>query len=271
MILLLLACAAPAAPSEPLSPGVSEHLAGLDVPEGFHVAVHRPFLVLGDMPQAEVADLTQRLVAWSDRLLRQDLFKAAPEPWVDVWLYRDAESYERHVTAIFDEPPDTPYGFANERGLFMNIATGGGTLVHELVHPYVDADLPGAPPWLNEGLGSLYEACAQRDGHIVGLLNWRLEGLQEGIEADALLSFKELTELDRAGFYGEGSGLHYAQSRYLLYYLQEQGKLFSFYAAARAGFEADPTGYTALVEALGEADMAAFQARWEGWVMGLGK
>ena len=56
----------------------------------------------------------------------------------------------------------------------MNIATGGGTLVHELVHPYVEADFPGAPPWLNEGLGSLFEQSDERDGYIVGLTNWRL-------------------------------------------------------------------------------------------------
>ena len=44
-------------------------------------------------------------------------------------------------------------------GQIMNIATGGGTLVHEIVHPYVEANFPGCPAWFNEGLGSLYEAC----------------------------------------------------------------------------------------------------------------
>ncbi|MCB9743529.1 MAG: hypothetical protein H6741_05840 [Alphaproteobacteria bacterium] len=277
MLLLLLACTAPAPELSPMRAalggtppsGLQEHLAATDIPEGFHVAAHAPFLVLGDMPQAEVERLTTRLVAWSDAKLRQDLFRQGPAPWVDVWLFSDAASYEAYVSARFAEPPDTPYGFANAEGLFMNIATGGGTLVHELVHPFVDADMPGAPPWINEGLGSLYEASAEREGHIVGLLNWRLPGLQDAIREERLGSFRALTALDAAGFYGEGSGDHYAQARYLILYLQEQGALFDFYAAARAHHAEDPSGYAALTAALGEADMAAFQARWEAWVMGL--
>ena len=35
----------------------------------------------------------------------------------------------------------------------MNISTGGGTLVHEIVHPFIEANFPACPPWLNEGLG----------------------------------------------------------------------------------------------------------------------
>ena len=92
----------------------------------------------------------------------------------------------RGVKSLTGNEPGTPYGFysAKHNGLFMNIATGGGTLVHEIVHPYVEADFPNAPPWLNEGLGSLFEQSADRDGHIVGLTNWRLAGLQRAIRAN---------------------------------------------------------------------------------------
>ena len=50
----------------------------------------------------------------------------------------------------------------------MNIGTGGGTLVHEIVHPFVAANFPHCPPWFNEGLGSLYEQCGEEDGRIHG-------------------------------------------------------------------------------------------------------
>ena len=30
-------------------------------------------------------------------------------------------------------------------------------LVHEMVHPFMDADFPACPAWFNEGLASLYE------------------------------------------------------------------------------------------------------------------
>jgi hypothetical protein len=144
-----------------------------------------------------------------------------------------------------------PYGFYSSAsgGLFMNISTGGGTLVHEIVHPYVEADFPSAPPWLNEGLGSLFE--------------------QSAIARDALPSFRELTAKGSAAFYDDERGTNHAQSRYLLYYLQELGLLRDFYRAFRAARAKDPTGYATLVQILGERDMAAFQRRWEQYVAAL--
>ena len=49
----------------------------------------------------------------------------------------------------------------------MNISTGGGTLVHEIVHPFIQSNFPNCPSWFNEGLGSLYEQCRERNGKIV--------------------------------------------------------------------------------------------------------
>jgi hypothetical protein len=41
-----------------------------------------------------------------------------------------------------------------------------GTLTHEIVHPMLEADFPGAPEWLEEGIASPFEApvlAARRD------------------------------------------------------------------------------------------------------------
>ena len=70
-------------------------------------------------------------------------------------------------------------------------------------------------------------------------------------------------------FYDDPQGTNYAQARYILYYLQEKGALVRFYRDARAHRLQDPTGYKALVSALGESDMKAFQSRWEQYVLGL--
>jgi hypothetical protein len=150
--------------------------------------------------------------------------------------------------------------------MFMNIATGGGTLVHEIVHPYVEADFPNAPSWLNEGLGSLFEQSSERDGHIVGLTNWRLGGLQRSIRKGGVQTFASLTGLNSKDFYGDETGTNYAQSRYLLYYLQEQNKLREFYRAFRTARAQDPNGYKTLTAILGEADMTGFKRRWERYV-----
>jgi hypothetical protein len=231
------------------------------------VRIEDPFVVIGDGTAAELAR-DAGTVRWAADKLEQDFFVKRPRKILDVFLFSDASSYEDGVRALTGESPTTPYGFysSSEGGLFMNIATGGGTLVHELVHPYVEADFAGAPPWLNEGLGSLFEQSAEVDGHIVGRTNWRLSGLQKAITAGRLQSFEKLLSLDAAAFYGDDSGVNYAQARYLLYYLQDKGVLREFYKAFRAARATDRTGFATLVTTLGETDMIAFQARWEAHV-----
>lgn len=234
------------------------------------IVVEEPFVVAGDGSALELKR-GMETVRWAAGLLERDFFTARPAAILDIFLFTNAASYEAGVRTLTGAAPTTPYGFYSRRhgGLFMNIATGGGTLVHEIVHPYVEADFPDAPPWLDEGLGSLFEQCEERAGHIAGRLNWRLAGLQRAIARDELPSFRELAELDAARFYDDDAGTNYAQARYLLYYLQERGVLRAFYRAARADRGNDPTGYAALVRALGERDMVAFQRRWERFVADL--
>lgn len=243
------------------------------LPAGFQVAVVPPFVVVGDSTPEVFRLSTEGSVAWAVKHLKALYFPKDPDEIVDIWLFKDAGSYSRHLAELFDETdPGTPYGFYSlkHRALFMNISTGGGTLVHEIVHPYVHANFPAAPPWLNEGLGSLYEQCDEADGKIVGLVNWRLAGLQLGIRQGSLPSLRTLTAADDGEFYGgRHSDTTYAQARYLLYYLQERGLLQTFYRRFHAAREVDPTGYRTLQLVLAEPDMAAFQARWERWVLSL--
>ena len=110
----------------------------------------------------------------------------------------------------------------------MNIATGGGTLVHEIVHPFVAANFPACPSWFNEGLGSLYEQCSERDGRIEGLSNWRLAGLQSAIRAGRLPTFEALTATTDREFYDADPGTNYSQARYLCYWLEQHQLLRPF-------------------------------------------
>ena len=151
----------------------------------------------------------------------------------------------------------------------MNIATGGGTLVHEMVHAFMESNFPQCPAWFNEGLASLYEQSGQRNGHIVGYTNWRLAGLQKAIRAKKVPSFKDLTFTSTRQFYHQDSGTNYAQARYLFYYLQEKGKLRAFYKAFHKNHKTDPTGYKTLVEILDVKDMDAFKKQWESYCMKL--
>lgn len=237
----------------------------------FTFVAQPPFVVIGDEAAAVVKQRAEGTVKWTVDLLKKDFFTKDPTEILDIWLFKNTASYRRYAREIFGDEPDTPYGYysSSHRALIMNIETGGGTLVHEIVHPFIEANFPACPPWFNEGLASLYEQSGEVDGHLYGYPNWRLPGLQQAIKSNAVPSFKSLMEMQSEAFYHQDKGSNYAQSRYLCYYLQEKGLLVKFYREFTANQTTDPTGYLSLQKVLGESDLLAFKKKWEQFVLGL--
>lgn len=237
----------------------------------FSIVIERPFVVVGDEPEPVVKERAEGTIKWAVAKLKQDFFANDPKEILDIWLFKDEASYKQNARLLFNDNPSTPYGYysRSHKALIMNISTGGGTLVHEIVHPFIEANFPACPPWLNEGLGSLYEQCGEEDGHIHGYVNWRLPGLQRAIKAGGIGTFKSLMAMDATTFYGDERGVNYAQSRYLCYYLQEQGLLFKYYKQFHAAQKTDPTGYETLKSVLRESNMVQFQRKWEKYVLKL--
>lgn len=227
---------------------LAEHLTQLEkrVPKGFTVVAQPPFVVIGDEPPEVVRRRATHTVKWAVDKLRQDYFQRDPQEIIDIWLFRDKASYTNHARLLFSDTPTTPFGYysADHHSLIMNISTGGGTLVHEIMHPFMRANFPECPAWFNEGLASLYEASAEKNGHIQGLINWRLKGLEKAIKDGKTISFQQLTAMSDSEFYGGANNpnynQHYAQARYLCYYLQEKGLLKKFYHEFAANVKNDP-------------------------------
>lgn len=239
--------------------------------DGFSIVIQKPFVVVGDEPLETVRRRADDTVKWAVDLLKQDYFTKDPNSIIDIWLFQDAPSYEEHTEKLIHRKPTTRYGFysPSDKALFMNIATGGGTLVHEIVHPFMASNFPGCPSWFNEGLASLYEQAGERDGHIIGQTNWRLRGLQTAIRKDSVPSFETLCSTTTREFYDRDKGTNYSQARYLCYYLQEHGLLIKYYHAFRKNSATDPTGYKTLKSVLGGKDMSEFKERWEAEVLKL--
>jgi hypothetical protein len=240
----------------------------------FHVAVQKPFVVVGDEAPDTVRTRAVRTVQWAGDHLTSEYFPKPPDGIYDVWLFKDKESYARGAKALFGEEPHTPFGYCSSqnRALVMNIATGGGTLVHEMVHAFMRSNFPECPAWFNEGLASLYEQCGEKDGRIWGYPNWRLPGLVKLIRSGKLPAFKELCSTTTAEFYAGAGGDGYAQARYLCLYLQEKGLLRTYYTEFAKSARDDPTGYQTLLKVLGlktEEDIARFRRQWEEFVLAL--
>ncbi len=249
------------------------HVAALRerIPNDFVIVVEPPFVVVGNGGAKAVRRSAEHTVRWAVERLGRDFFDRAPKVLLTIWLLSDRASYELWARRLTGEAPDTPYGFYTRRhkALVMNIATGGGTLVHEIVHPFVEANLPGCPAWLNEGLGSLFEQSSERDGHIVGLTNWRLEGLQDALRKKSVPTLRALVATDDDTFYGRDSGRNYAQARYLLYWLQERGLLQRFWRGYGRTRGEDPSGWSALVATVGKSALPELDRAFRAFVLAL--
>ncbi len=233
----------------------------------FHVLIEKPFVVISDQALVDVQRSATETVRWAIERLKLDYFSKDPSHIIDIWLFKDKASYEHHNQLLFGSQPHTPFGYYSpaNRALVMNISTGGGTLVHEIVHPFMASNFPECPAWFNEGLASLYEQSRDEDGHIMGSTNWRLRGLQLAIEDNRLPQFETLCATTNREFY-DGESTNYAQARYLCYFLQEQQILVPFYHEFVKNVATDPSGYQTLQQILGREDMDRFQVRWQEYV-----
>ena len=111
LILLAALAAEPAAgevPTKKIEPHSKEayakHIAGLKkkVPaRGFTVIIQKPFVVIGDESPAVVKTRAERTVKWAVERLKKSYFKKDPDEILDVWLFKDKASYEKHA-AYYD-------------------------------------------------------------------------------------------------------------------------------------------------------------------------
>ncbi len=264
------------------------------LPAGFTLVWEPPFLVIGDESPEQVRGRAKDIVRWFRDLLLKDFFAEAPSELQEVWVLKDAASYERISKTLFHTTPTTPYGFYLEsrRALIMNIRPGYGTLTHEMVHPFMHHAWPDTPAWFNEGVASLFEFPYEDDGHLKGRVNWRLPALQQALRLDvdrreaakrdrrhpdlqvstgALVpTFYELTHESETEFYEDPHGVNYAAARYLCHWLQQKGLLTTFVKRAIELQKTDPTGHQALEEVLGRKP-DELRAEWERYVLGLRK
>ena len=232
---------------------------------GFIIERTGVFVVAGDMSRRSFNRFKNFTVRDCARALAKDFFDKPPGCPVRVYLFNGKASYEKWVPKLAGFKPHTPYGFylSSRKALMMNIATGGGTLVHEMTHALTDVDFPNCPTWFFEGLGSLFEQCGiSPGGHIKGRVNWRLPVLRKG----GFIPLEDLIKLSDNEFRGAKESLNYANARYLCFYLQQRGLLPKFYETFRAAHKArtDKTGWDSFKKVIGEPP-AAFEKKWRAW------
>ena len=157
------------------------------------------------------------------------------------------------------------YSFADRRLVSID---RGRTLVHEFTHALHHADMAAArqvhPLWVCEGLATLFEAAAITPQGLVPHIDTRLITLQKAIREKKTFALSELLSMGRKPFMKDAA-VAYAQSRYVMVYLYEQGRLDDFYGRYKKTFASDPHGIAALEWALG-AKLPSIERKWRKWV-----
>ena len=73
-------------------------------------------MVIGDEPAEMVRRRSDNTVKWAVEKLKKAYFTSDPKQILDIWLFKDKESYEKNVKALFGKTPDTPYGYFSDAG-----------------------------------------------------------------------------------------------------------------------------------------------------------
>jgi hypothetical protein len=202
------------------------------------------FLIISNLTEKETKSICDNSIKSAVQCFYNDYFEKKPTELVTVLLFKNDGTYRHWAEVLFGDTDLSPYGYykTSKQIMLMNIATGSGTLIHEITHALVRYDFPDIPSWFNEGLGSLYERSSLKDKEIIGYVNWRLPALQKAISNDYYKSLETLMKADDDEFYGENSGLNYSQARYFCLYLQEKNLLKKYYKTFRDRYDEDNTG-----------------------------
>jgi hypothetical protein len=239
------------------------------LPPSFHLVVCPPFVLAGDLSEEELREMHSETVLPVTAALWRTFFDHKPDEPVTIIALHDEAGYRSTALSLDGYEPLVYAGYTQRgvRRIVCNLATGRGTLTHELAHVLASFDFPDMPEWFDEGLAALHEdAAISADGLTLwGTGNWRSRLLETALRQGELPDLESV--ITSTDFRGEGEGLHYAIVRTLCQYLQDRGLLSHFYRKFRGSVQDDPDGIATLCAILGVNDLSEVDRDFRDWVM----
>lgn len=237
------------------------------LPANWAIVVSEPYVLAGDCRQDQLQKYFRETITPTAQALSIQFFDTQPDWPITIILCSSDESYRECHHALNERDRSEYAGIYSrtEHRVIVNIATGEGTLAHELTHALAHADFPNLPEWLDEGIASLYEECEfSPDGlRLIGTENWRGAALRAALQRGELRS---IADLATEQFAAENAPIDYAQARYFCLYLQKRSLLEPFYRKCRSQSKSDRTGLRALIGCLHADAIQSIDSQFQSWL-----
>ena len=234
---------------------INEH--SLQIPEGMSITKFRQFVIFSDMNDELTYKLIDNEVRFTIEAMSKNYVNTLPDVVTPIYLFEQYDNYKKFVMDNYDIDEDdiSPYGFykISKNVIVIRYVTWKGSILHEITHRFIRSDFPGAPSWFDEGFASLNEKATFKNGNLIGEFSYRIIPLRRAINENTYTGLKHLMETNDEVLYGKRTSYYYAQSRYLLMYLQEKGLLEKYYKTFRDSYNEDNTGISQLEDVTGKS------------------
>ncbi|MEO8512412.1 MAG: hypothetical protein ABI543_02510 [Ignavibacteria bacterium] len=227
------------------------------ISSGMSITVFKYFVIFSDLDD----ELTYKLIDTDIRntveAMTNNYVNKLPDIVTPIYLFSEYDDYKEFVLKNYDIPENdiSPYGFfkISKNVIVIRYVSWKGSILHEITHRFIKADFPNAPSWFDEGFASLNEKSVYKNGNLIGDFSLRIIPLRRAINEDTYTGLQYLMETNDNELYGKRAPYYYAQARYLLMYLQENGMLDKYYRNFRDTHENDNTGISQIKEITGKS------------------
>ena len=233
----------------------------------------------------------EQIVKTSERLERTYKFYSThynlrpPDKLLAVYLLPDRYTLRKTALLVHGiKIPDSNIGYSNLSDLSLvgiSDVTHIGTMCHELFHLMIRTDVGDVPPWMDEGIASIYETSRWNGDVLNGdYENWRSEVLRTGRsdmpeKVPHLNNFLNFTWKQFDGLESNDlckAAINYAYGKHFMLYCQDKGKLAELVTAVKnrtevpEGTEAVFQTDSALLEKVFSNNLATIEKNFNDWV-----
>ena len=184
--------------------------------------------------------------------------------------------FERYITVVVPKPESVRNmgsvgGYYRPDKAFLVARSIGYVLRHEFTHALHFADIAlrqqQHPIWVLEGIATLYESSNyDKNGDLIPAPSMRFYTVKQHMKNGTLIPIKKFLKMDHRAFMNPMTvGLAYAQSRYFMKFIYDQGKLKEWYNAYCANFEKDKTGALAIKKVF-KMSLKEFEQKWHAYL-----